>query len=315
MAQVHKIIYGMDTAFYEEHVQNTDVMLGLFTSGGTMANVTALWVARNNQLGPTKAEDGGEAKEGSEEVTFKGVESEGLPRALRHYGYDDAIVIGSALVHYSLNKAVDLLGLGTRGIVKIPVDDDYRVDLDLLEAKIVWARANKVMILAIVGICGATETGAIDPLEEMAELAKKYDIHFHVDAAWGGPCIFSESQVEKAKGIELADTVTLDGHKQLYMPMGSGLLFMRDPYLSHAVRKTANYIIRKESYDLGKFTVEGSRPANALFLHANLNILGVQGFRCLVDRTVRIAQCVLKKRSKRPKRRQRENAKGTDVAA
>jgi len=90
--------------------------------------------------------------------------------------------------------------------------------------------------------------------------------------------------------VHEADTITMDGHKQLYVPMGCGLLFFKDPSLSRAVRKTAGYIIRAESHDLGKFTLEGSRPANAVYLHSNLQILGVNGYRILVDRSARMTQ-------------------------
>jgi len=100
------------------------------------------------------------------------------------------------------------------------------------------------------------------------------------------------------RGIERADSVTLDGHKQLYMPMGCGLCFFRDPSTSLTVRKTAKYIIRNDSYDLGKFTLEGSRPANAVFLHSNLNILGVRGYEILVDRSIRMVRYMASRLSK-----------------
>jgi len=282
LAQLHKCLYEDSPAFYAKHVQNPGSMLGLFTNGGTMANVSAMWVARNHSLGPVDDADG--------KRIFDGVEKTGLPKALRHYGYDDAIVIGSALMHYSMNKAADVLGCGLQALVKIPCDKNYRVDMEAMEARIIQAKANKECIIGLIGICGTTETGAIDPLDDMAALAAKYDIHFHVDAAWGGPCIFSNTHRFKCKGIELADSVTLDGHKQLWLPMGAGMVFFKDPYRCLCVRKTANYIIRKESYDLGKFTIDGSRGGNALFLHANLQLLGLRGYEVLIDRTVRVAQ-------------------------
>merc|ERR1712224_733202 len=183
------------------------------------------------------------------------------------------------------------------GLVKVPVNSNYQVDLDMMEAKIVEAMEDRTLIAAVVGICGTTETGAIDDLKGMADLAAKYGIHFHVDAAWGGPCIFSNLHRHKAKGIELADSVTLDGHKQLWLPMGCGMVFLKNPYAVNAVSKTANYIIRKDSYDLGKFTIDGSRGAQAIYLHANLALLGLRGYEVLYDRTVRIARymarCIL----------------------
>jgi len=286
LAKLHRLIYDFDDAFYFEHIQNPKGMLGLFASGGTLANTSALWIARNQKL------------RASEDGCFAGVEREGLPRALRYHGYDDMIILGSALMHYSLDKAADLLGVGVRGLVKIPVDTNYQVDLAMMELKILEAIENKTLIAAVIGICGTTETGAIDDLQGMAGLAAKYGLHFHVDAAWGGPCIFSNLHRHKAKGIELADSVTLDGHKQLWLPMGCGMVFLKDPYAVNAVSKTANYIIRKDSYDLGKFTIDGSRGAQAIYLHANLELLGLRGYEVLFERTVRIARymarCILR---------------------
>jgi len=283
LGQLHKLLYHLPDDFYEAHMQNPASMLALFTSGGTLANTSALWVARNRCLPPSK--DG----------TFKGVENEGLLRAMKHYGKQDAIILGSTLMHYSLGKATDVLGIGVNALVKIPVDEDYRVDIKQMEAKIIWANENNVLIIALVGICGSTETGAIDSLRDMAQLAVKYGIHFHVDAAWGGPCIFSQRHRFKASGIELADSVTMDAHKQMWLPMGAGMVLFKDPHAVNAIRKTANYIIRKESHDLGKFTIDGSRAANAIYLHANMQIFGLRGFEVLFDQTVRVARYMARK--------------------
>ena len=276
LAMLHRQLYKRDDAFYEAEVQNPTRTLGLFTSGGTLANVSALWIARNRRLGPKD--------------DFKGVSKAGAMKAMLAHGYTDAVIIGSALMHYSMNKSVDVLGLGEDSLIKIPVDEAFRVNLVAMEAKIIELQADNVLIVGLVGIAGATETGSVDPLDEMAVLAAKYDIHFHVDAAWGGPLIFSEVHSHKLAGIEKADTITLDGHKQLYMPMGCGLCFMKEPELVDSIKKTANYIIRNESFDLGKFTLEGSRGANAIFLHSNMSILGVKGYGALVDRSVRLVR-------------------------
>jgi len=278
LAMVHRVLYRRDGAFYRKWVQDSDSMLGLFTSGGTLANVSALWVARNAALGPIESSG------------FLGAEKEGMVRALKAHGYDDAVVIGSRLLHYSMAKATDVLGIGVNAMKLVPYDDHFQVKLDLMEAQIKECIEKKQKVLCLTGVAGATETGTIDPLSGIADLAEKYKIHFHVDAAWGGPCMFSRTHREKLAGIERADSVTLDGHKQLYMPMGCGLCILKHPNMVDAVKKTANYIIRKESYDLGKFTIEGSRPANALYLHANLNVLGVKGYGALVDRSVRLTR-------------------------
>ncbi len=84
-------------------------------------------------------------------------------------------------------------------------------------------------------------------------------------------------------GIEQADTVTIDGHKQLYLPMGTGVVLMKNPSLARAIEKSANYIVRAGSRDLGRRAVEGSRPATSLYLHAALHLIGQRGYEALID--------------------------------
>jgi len=111
-----------------------------------------------------------------------------------------------------------------------------------------------------------------------------------VDAAWGGPLVFSRRYRDLLRGISLADSVTIDGHKQLYTPMGCGVILFRDPAAPQSIKKTSNYIIRNDSLDAGKFSVEGSRPANAIYLHASLSVLGAEGFEALIDRNCAMAR-------------------------
>jgi glutamate/tyrosine decarboxylase-like PLP-dependent enzyme len=111
-------------------------------------------------------------------------------------------------------------------------------------------------------------------------------VHLHVDAAWGGPVLFSERHRSKLAGIELADSVTIDGHKQLYLPVGLGTVLFRDPELARSIEKVANYVARGPSRDLGKRTLEGSRPALSLYVHAALAIIGRRGFEWLIDQGI-----------------------------
>merc|ERR1740117_938565 len=277
-ASVHRLIYNFDDEFYRTWTDDPDVALGMFTSGGTIANITGLWAARNRALGPDEA--GG----------FAGVEQCGLLEAALHYGYKGAVVIGSDLMHYSFKKATDVLGIGVQGLVTCSHDERYRVQVDEVAKKIEECKAQNICVLAVVGIAGATETGAIDDLDALATLAEQHGIHFHVDAAWGGPALFSADLAPMLKGIERADSVTIDGHKQLFMPMGCGMLLLKDPNNSNYISKTASYIIRKGSNDLGRFTLEGSRPANAVYMHANLSCIGASGYEALMNRSVRICR-------------------------
>jgi glutamate decarboxylase len=276
LAMLHRQIYNFSDNFYAEHIQNSQSTLGILTSGGTTANITAMWCARNAILG--------------EKDDFLGVEKEGLTAALNFYGYKGAAIIGSELMHFSFDKAADLLGIGNRGLIKIPVDSNNRVRVRSLDQAVAKCREQNLCIIAIIGIAGTTDSGGLDPLSDIAEIAREANVHFHVDAAWGGPLIFSQQHRSKIAGIEQANSVTIDGHKQLYLPMGIGMLFLREPYIAQSIEKQASYTMRKGSFDLGKRALEGSRPGMALFLHAGLNLIGSKGYEFLIDEGIRKTQ-------------------------
>jgi glutamate decarboxylase len=193
-----------------------------------------------------------------------------------------------------------LLGIGENGLVLIDTDEDYRMRIDLLTTTIDELVKKKVLILAIVGIAGTTETGSIDPLVQIGALANKYCIHFHVDGAWGGPLILSQEHGYKLNGIEFADSITIDGHKQFYTPMGLGIVLFKSPNSIQYIKKTANYVIRSDSMDTGKFTLEGSRPANILFLHASLSLLGRDGLSNILTRTCTLVKQMYTRLSEHP---------------
>ncbi|WP_203142332.1 pyridoxal-dependent aspartate 1-decarboxylase PanP [Marinobacter mangrovi] len=276
LGMIHRLVYNEDSAYYRKWMHDPRFALGAMCSGGTIANLTALWVARNNAF----------PAEGS----FRGIHEEGLFRALRYYGHEGAAVLVSKRGHYSLSKAADVLGLGRSSLIAVPTDDDNRIQTDALREKCLELQAQKVKILAICGIAGTTETGNVDPLEEMADIATEFGAHFHVDAAWGGPTLFSRTYGPLLKGIEKADSVTFDAHKQLYVPMGAGLVVFRDPALVGAIEHHAQYIIRKGSRDLGSTTLEGSRPGMAMLIQSGLKILAREGYELLIDQGIEKAK-------------------------
>lgn len=286
LAMLHRRVFSASDAFYAQHVQDPDSTLGMVVSGGTLANLTALWCARNVALAPTSG--------------FAGIEAEGLAAALEAHGYRRAAIVGSSLAHYSFTKAADLLGLGTRGLLRVPADERSQIDVDALQRLLDQCERDRTKVIALIGIAGATETGGVDPLERLAELARARRIHLHVDAAWGGPVLFSRAHRQLLAGIERADTITIDGHKQLYLPMGTGVVLMRDPFLARAIEKSANYIVRAGSRDLGRRAVEGSRPATSLFLHAALHLIGQRGYETLIDSGIDRAQYMASSIRRRP---------------
>jgi glutamate decarboxylase len=146
--------------------------------------------------------------------------------------------------------------------------------------------AEGIRPLCLVGIAGTTETGNIDPLDELADLAQELGCHYHVDAAWGGATLALRHLQGLLKGIERADSVTIDAHKQLYVPMGAGMVLFKDPTALAAIEHHAAYILREGSRDLGSHTLEGSRPGMAMLVHAGLSIIGRKGYEILIDQGI-----------------------------
>ena len=276
LGMLHRLIYNQNDDFYTKWMHSAQHSLGAFCSGGTIANITALWVARNNAL---KAR--GE---------FQGVEKEGLFSAMQYYGYQGLAVLVSERGHYSLKKSADVLGLGQQGLVAVKTDENNRICPQALNEKIVELKKENIKPFAVIGVAGTTETGSIDPLAEMAEICREHDCHFHVDAAWGGATLMSNNYRYLLEGIEKADSVTIDAHKQLYVPMGAGMVLFKDPEAMKSIEHHAQYILRKGSKDLGSHTLEGSRSGMAMLVYAAMHIISRPGYELLIDESIEKAK-------------------------
>ena len=285
LAKLHRMVYDREDGFYDRHVQAPGSTLGGFVSGGTVANLTALWVARNEALGPI---DG-----------FSGVEAEGVAPALAARGLDRCVVLVSRLGHYSLRKSGGLLGIGNANVRAVAVDGEGRMDLDDLK-RTVDSLSPRTRVMAVVGIAGATETGTVDPLPELADFCEKIGAHFHVDAAWGGPTLLSPKYRGLLDGIQRADSVTVDGHKQFYMPMGCGIVLFRAPTAMDRIAYHAAYVNRPTSVDLGIRSLEGSRAANSLVLGNALEIMGAGGYALLIEHGIETARAFAEAIRRRP---------------
>lgn len=271
VGMVHKLFWQKPDEWYADHIQASRDCLGHVTSGGTVANIEALWCARNTAL--------------------PGVEALGLHGAIKEQGYDDAVIICSRLAHYSVSKACGILGLGTQQMVSIPVNTKMQVDIDLMREALEDCKKKNKKVLAVIALAGSTECGSFDDLTAVAGLCKEHNVWMHVDAAWGGGLVFSPTaQQTLFKGVHHADSVTIDAHKQLFTPMGFGMVMYRDENIAQNITKTAQYIIRADSSDLGRFTMEGSRPAIAHYLRANLFILGKDGMAATMDNKMGVAK-------------------------
>ena len=278
LAKLHRRIFKRSADFYRRHIQRPESTLGSFVEDGTLANLTALWVARNRCFPPQGA--------------FEGVESEGMAAALAAHDAQRAVVLVSRMGHYSLRKAGGVLGIGNRNVLAIDTDSHYRMDIAALQNALqeLAADGSATRVIAVVGIAGTTETGSVDDLAAIGRICRRHGIHFHVDAAWGGPTLMSERYAGLLEGIQTADSVTVDGHKQLYMPMGCGMVYFREPHAMDAVAYHAAYVNRPGSVDLGIKSLVGSRAANSRILGGALDIMGAGGYAVLIDHGIETAR-------------------------
>ncbi|MEW6663777.1 MAG: pyridoxal-dependent decarboxylase [Thermodesulfobacteriota bacterium] len=271
VAWFHRLVYGRTEAFYQKNMQNPKVALGNVTSDGTISNLTALMVARERAFPP----DG----------DFPGVRVAGMERALRHYGYGRAVILVSARGHYSIRKSANILGFGEENVVTVPADSRHRMDVQRLIQRIASLQEKKgkdrTKIVAVVGIAGTTETGAVDHLLKLGEAAAKAGAYFHVDACWGGAALLVDEYRYLFNGIEAADSVSIDAHKLLYSPMAMGLILFRSEKDLNLIKQISQYVIRRNSVDTGRFTIEGSRPFASLKPWAALKIIGKEGYGLL----------------------------------
>lgn len=276
LGMLHNLVYQRDANFYQRWMHSAQHSLGAMCSGGTVANITALWVARNLLLKPSK--------------DFAGVAAEGLAAGLAHYGYKRLTVMVSERGHYSLSKAADVLGIGRKNLIGVATDDLNRIRMDKLREACDKVAAEGGKVLAIVGVGGTTETGHIDPLTELADYAEEIGAHFHVDAAWGGATLMSEKYRHLLAGVERADSVTIDAHKQMYVPMGAGMVLFKEPSMVRGIEHHAEYIIRHGSKDLGAHTMEGSRPGMAMLVYSAMHVMGRRGYELLINKSIEKAK-------------------------
>lgn len=176
---------------------------GILTSGGSMANLTALAVARDRHLGDSARTDG--------------LQGNSSP----------LVLYTSAEVHNSVDKAVAILGLGLNQLRHIPCDDDCRMRVDLLAEEIRQDRANGLNPFCVVGSAGTVTTGAIDRLDELADLCTRENLWFHVDGAFGALAALSERQRDRLLPAGRADSLSLDPHKMLFTSLEAGCVLFR----------------------------------------------------------------------------------------
>jgi aromatic-L-amino-acid decarboxylase len=248
---------------------------GAFTSGGTISNLTGLAAARERAL--------------------PGVRRDGL-------GGRRAVVYCSDEAHYSIERAVELLGMGTRGVRVVSIDDHRRMRPDLLAAAIDADLADGVSPVAVVATAGTTLTGAIDPLAAIADVCAARGVWLHIDGAYGLAAAAVPSRRASFAGLERADSATLDAHKWLYLPKACGVVMVRDAAVLEATfGHEENYLPhqqqRRHAVDA---TLEYSRPFRALKLWLAFRAHGAEAFREAIARNLDQARLLVEEVSQHP---------------
>ncbi|GAB3169062.1 pyridoxal phosphate-dependent decarboxylase family protein [Telluribacter humicola] len=241
---------------------------GFLTSGGSLGNLTALLAAR---------------------AAVSNVWNEGHQEGQRW------AVLVSEEAHYCIDRAARIMGLGTEGIIKVPVNERYQMRTDQLEQYYQQAISEGKQVLCVVGCACTTSTGSYDNLEAIAAFCQKYNLWFHVDGAHGAPAAFSPKYKHLVKGIEQADSVVVDYHKMMMTPsLSTAVIFKRsgDSYKTFAQR--AQYLWaeqpgEEEWYNGGKRSVECTKNMSILNVYTILRTYGETIFRENIDRLYGLA--------------------------
>ena len=225
---------------------------GILTSGGTLANLTALLAARS-KYSPTEV-----WQEGNNEKLA---------------------VMVSEEAHYCIDRAARIMGMGSEGIIKIPTNKNFQMRTDLLEKYHQETTEKGFHVIAIIGSSCSTSTGSYDNLEEIGKFCQGKNLWFHVDGAHGGAVIFSEKYKYKVQGIELADSVVIDWHKMLLTPaLVTALIFKNNEDSFQTFQQKAQYLwanqTSKDWFNSGKRTFECTKLMMSVKVYALLKVYG-----------------------------------------
>lgn len=239
---------------------------GLITHGGSLANLTALLTARNVCLG---------------DVWEAGLSGRSTP----------PVLLVQADSHYSIARAAGILGLGTRQVIQVELDDRRRMCPIALDEILTGLRRAGTPVIAVAAGSCATPIGAFDPLEEIWPICRKHAAWLHVDAAHGGAACFSERHRHLVAGLHQADSVAFDAHKMMFMPALCAIVFYRQAkHRFEAFRQNAPYLFDPTEpgladFDVGLTTLECTKRAQAFGLWGVWSLFGKQLFADLVDIT------------------------------
>lgn len=265
--------------FFAEAIGYAAVADGFLTSGGTLANLTALLAARSVHAHTDVWQAG-------------------------HTGQKLAIMV-SAEAHYCVDRAARIMGFGEQGILKIETNDRFQMQTELLNKQFEKAKENGFQVIAIVGSACTTSTGSYDDLDAIADFAERRRIWFHVDGAHGGAAIFSEKYKSLLHGVHRADSVVIDCHKMLMAPaIMTALVFKKSQDAYKTFNQKAQYLWKEaadeEWYNLAKRTFECTKEMMSIKFFCMMQLYGKQGFAQFVETLYDLGKTFAKLIKKRP---------------
>jgi len=273
----------------------TDKYAGVFFAGPgavRMENLLIRWVADLAGYPPTAA---GNIASGGSIANLIAITTARDAHGLTGADYPRAVVYLSDQAHHSIQKALRVAGLAEAQIRSVAVDDRYRMRVDALEQSIAADRAAGLKPWLIAAAAGATDTGAVDPLDEIASVAAKESCWFHVDAAYGGFFLLTDHGRELLRGIERSDSAILDPHKGLFLPWGSGMVIVRDAKLLEASNNYSGNYMQDAVREAGVLSPADLSPEltkhfRGLRMWLPLMLAGLKPFRAALEEKLLLAR-------------------------
>lgn len=248
---------------------------GVFTSGGSQSNQTAIILARDWFCN---------------EILKYDVKKFGLPQ-----NYQKLRMYTSEISHFSMEKSAHILGLGYQSVVKVPVDKNKKMDMKTLKQLVEKdIQDGNIPFLAVATI-GTTDFGSIDNVKEMSELCKKYNMWLHADAAYGSGVILSEEYKHRLEGINLCDSITVDFHKMFLLPISCSAVLVKDGSTFDALTIHADYLNRQEDEEDGYTnlvdkSLQTTRRFDALKVWISFQARGKDGWSKIITTSMSNAQ-------------------------
>lgn len=256
-----------------------------------MENMLIRWMA---DLMGFPASAGGNLTSGGSIANLMGIVTARDARNITSKKISESVIYLSKQVHHSIEKAIRIAGLTECNIRYVPLDEYYRIRVDKLEEFIENDKKQGLNPFLVIASAGTTDVGAVDPLKNIGEVTKKNNLWYHVDAAYGGFFILTEEGKRKFKGIELADSVSIDPHKGLFLPYGSGAVLVRDVASLHRSHYyQAQYLqdaVGTEEHSPADLSPELTKHFRGLRLWLPLKLMGVKPFRACLEEKLLLAK-------------------------